>query len=278
MFCHPYHSCHAAACGHSASADLFDDMFDDVMTPILFSHHPSSCHMAEMNARRAMEARRREQAARELAARRQLAQRQEQARRAKQQLMLLKQHQRQKQHTKHIDVRIMRDGDEALTAAIRVKNGIPDGAKLTIDATGNKGLRVTMIQYRPVYQRVYDIWGNQRLVRSRVEQHALWSETITFNGDEALMVKDFQAKVSGSNAIIVRVPYTRQQEEKVDAKGEAETETTEQHAPVTAAPVPASPADTTDELSEESFEIPIESPRGREEADGSIEDCPLDEE
>jgi len=302
---------YATACHHHHPMSLhpstifggLDDMFDDLFA--------SSCSMAQLKAQKAQKAhaiKAAQKARAEEAARRELLL----ARRAEQRKRQSIMQNKNKNKNKNIRIGYVQHSDDWVTFAMQVLEGVPKDCKISLEPAAGNALRVRMVQRRPQFRVVYDLFGNGRLVQTGSTDIVRWSETVSFQTDAPLDVGAVEALASGPNVISVMVPYARPDENQGDDDDDDEEEEI-----VIAASAhdmedtKATADDTTDtkDTEEEAFEIEIDvgggaaspedsempnddiehveatlapetdepQPLVEDEIDGSVSDCALDE-
>lgn len=274
-----------------------DDMFDDLFA--------SSCSMAQLKAQKAQKAhaiKAAQKARAEEAARRELLLARRAEQRKRQSIMQNK--------NKNIRIVYVQHSDDGVTFAMQVLEGVPKDCKISLEPAAGNALRVRMVQRRPQFRVVYDLFGNGRLVQTGSTDIVRWSETVSFQTDAPLDVGAVEALASGPNVISVMVPYARPDENQGDDDDDEE-EIVIAASAHDMEDTKATADDTTDtkDTEEEAFEIEIDvggdaaspedsempnddiehveatlapetdepQPLVEDEIDGSVSDCALDE-
>ena len=277
-----------------------DDMFDDLFA--------SSCSMAQLKAQKAQKAhaiKAAQKARAEEAARRELLLARRAEQRKRQSIM------QNKNKNKNIRIGYVQHSDDWVTFAMQVLEGVPKDCKISLEPAAGNALRVRMVQRRPQFRVVYDLFGNGRLVQTGSTDIVRWSETVSFQTDAPLDVGAVEALASGPNVISVMVPYARPDENQGDDDDDDEEEIVIAASAHDMEDTKATADDTTDtkDTEEEAFEIEIDvgggaaspedsempnddiehveatlapetdepQPLVEDEIDGSVSDCALDE-
>jgi len=299
---------YATACHHHHPMSLhpstifggLDDMFDDLFA--------SSCSMAQLKAQKAQKAhaiKAAQKARAEEAARRELLLARRAEQRKRQSIM------QNKNKNKNIRIGYVQHSDDWVTFAMQVLEGVPKDCKISLEPAAGNALRVRMVQRRPQFRVVYDLFGNGRLVQTGSTDIVRWSETVSFQTDAPLDVGAVEALASGPNVISVMVPYARPDENQGDDDDDDEEEIVIAASAHDMEDTKATADDTTDtkDTEEEAFEIEIDvgggaaspedsempnddiehveatlapetdepQPLVEDEIDGSVSDCALDE-